>query len=94
MLEENGVSLTYREYTQDPLDEDELRDVFAKLQMEPADLLRSRDATKAGLSGEEGRDELIALMAKNPRLLQRPIGILNGKAALGRPPENLLRLLS
>ena len=93
MLTERGVEHTYREYTQEPLDEAELRDVFAKLGCGPRDILRKRDATKAGLSGEETDDELIALMADNPRLVQRPIGIVGDKAVVGRPAEALLDLL-
>ena len=93
MLNDNGISHTYREYTKDPLTEAELRDVLGKLGMGPRDVLRSRDATKAGLAGDETDDQLIALMADNPRLLQRPIGVVGNKAAVGRPPENLLGLV-
>ena len=93
MLKEHGIAYTYREYTKDPLDEAELRDVFAKLGKSPRDLLRSRDAKKAGLTGDEPDDELITLMAGNPRLLQRPIGVVGDKAAVGRPVENLLTLV-
>ena len=42
--------------------------------------------------GDESDDVLIPHMAKNPTLVQRPIGILNGKAAIGRPVDNLLTL--
>ena len=93
MLNEHGIEHTYREYTREPLTETELRDVFAKLVMTPREVLRSRDAAKAGLSGDESDDELIALMAENPRLLQRPIGVMGDRAAVGRPAENLLSLL-
>ncbi len=93
MLNEHGIEHTYREYTREPLTETELRDVFAKLAMTPREVLRSRDAAKAGLSGDESDDELIALMAENPRLLQRPIGVMGDRAAVGRPAENLLSLL-
>lgn len=93
MLNEHDIAHTYREYTKEPLSEAELRQVFAKLGAAPRDLLRKRDAKKAGLSGEESDDELIALMAENPRLLQRPIGIVGDRAAVGRPPENLLSLV-
>ncbi|MGB0638280.1 MAG: ArsC/Spx/MgsR family protein [Myxococcota bacterium] len=55
--------------------------------------MRTRDANKAGLSGDESDDALIALMADNPRLLQRPIGVLGNKAAVGRPAEALLSVL-
>jgi arsenate reductase len=67
--------------------------VFSKLGMTPRELLRKRDATKAGLSGNETDEDLIRLMVGNPRLLQRPIGVLGNKAAVGRPVENLLGLV-
>ncbi|MBX2799493.1 MAG: arsenate reductase (glutaredoxin) [Myxococcales bacterium] len=93
MLDERGVDFTYREYTREPLTEAELRDVLGKLGLEPSDVLRGRDAKKAELTGDESADELITLMASNPRLLQRPIGIMGDRAVVGRPPEKLLELL-
>ena len=93
MLNEHGVEYIYREYTQDPLSESELRDLFRKLGGTPQDVLRSRDAKKAGLSGEESFEELIAAMVRNPKLLQRPIGVLGDRAVVGRPVESLLELL-
>ena len=93
MLREHNIPHTYREYTEDPLDESELRQLLSKLDVGPRAVLRSRDAAKAGLSGEETDDELIALMAGNPRLLQRPIGVVGDRAAVGRPPDNLLALV-
>ena len=94
MLKEREVEHSYREYTKDPLSEAELRDVLDKLGCGPRDVLRARDAKKAGLTGAESDDELIALMADNPRLLQRPIGVVGDKAVIGRPPEALLELIS
>jgi arsenate reductase len=40
-----------------------------------------------------GDDALIAAMVKNPILIERPIVVANGKAALGRPPESVLDIL-
>ena len=40
-----------------------------------------------------GRDALIAAMVENPILIERPIVLANGKAALGRPPEVVLEIL-
>lgn len=94
MLNEHGIEHTYREYTKQPLSVAELRSVLTKLGVGPRDVLRKRDATKAGLTGEESDESLIALMAENPRLLQRPIGVVEDRAAVGRPPEALLTLVS
>ena len=94
MLTEHGIEHTYREYTKEPLSAAELRDVLSKLGVGPREVLRTRDANKAGLSGSESDDELIALMEQNPRLLQRPIGVVGDRAAVGRPAENLLTIVS
>lgn len=93
MLEEKNIAFEYREYKQDPLSRKELEDVLKKLGVGPRDVLRTRDANKLGLHGEETDDELLDLMAEHPTLLQRPIGVVGKKAALGRPPEALLELV-
>ena len=94
MLTEHNVAHTYREYTKEPLSSHEIRDVLAKLNLSARDVLRSRDAKKEGLTGTETDDELIELMSKTPGLLQRPIGVVGDLAAVGRPIENLLTLVS
>ena len=93
MLKERDVEFTYREYTEEPLDLAELKDVFSKLGMVPSELLRARDAKTVGLSGNESEAALMELMAEHPTLLQRPIGIVGKRAVLGRPAEELLSLL-
>jgi arsenate reductase len=93
LLTERATEFTYREYTKDPLSEHEIREVLGQLGMTARDVLRARDAKTAGLSGDEDDDALIAAMAENPRLLQRPILITPKGAALGRPVENLEAVL-
>jgi arsenate reductase len=94
LLEENGVAYSYREYKRQPLSEDELRTVFAKLGLTPRDLLRRRDRAyrELGLTGEETDERLIQLMAEHPTLLERPIGVLADRAVVARPPDKLLQL--
>ena len=98
MLNEHKAEFRYREYTKEPLSEDEIRRVLGLLDATPRDMLRKRDAKKAGLTGDETDDELIAAMAETPSLLERPIGVLEDakgeRAVVGRPVENLLSLLS
>ncbi len=93
LLEQKGIAFEYREYRQDPLSKQELEDILKKLGMGPRDVLRTRDANALGLSGDETDAELLDLMAEHPTLLQRPIGIVGDKAALGRPPEALLEIV-
>lgn len=94
MLTEKGIEHRYREYTREPLSEAELRAVLTMLGVGPKALLRKRDKAfgELGLTGDEADDVLIGHMANHPTLLQRPIGVKDGRAVVGRPVENLLEL--
>jgi arsenate reductase (glutaredoxin) len=94
LLDEKAIPYRYREYTREPLTEDEIREILRLLGISARDLLRTRDAAYAelGLAGEVPDEELIRAMARHPTLVQRPIGRLPGSAILGRPPERLLAL--
>ena len=94
MFDEKKIAYRYREYTEEPLSQKEIKEVLALLGVTPHDVLRKNDKAfkENGLTGEESATELVRLMAKFPTLLQRPIGIKGKKAILGRPPENLLEL--
>jgi arsenate reductase len=95
LLEDHGVQYRYREYTKEPLSKAEIRSILAMLELTPHDLLRRNDKAfkELGLTGEESAAKLVTLMAEHPTLLQRPIGVLGKKAAVGRPVENLLALV-
>lgn len=94
MLDKKKVKYRYREYTEEPLNQKEIKAVLGKLGVGPRDVLRKNDKAykENGLTGDETDAQLIKLMAKHPTLLQRPIGIKGKKAVVGRPPENLLDL--
>jgi len=90
LLDQRGIEYRYREYNREPLSEKEIREVLRKLGLRPRAVLRKNDL---GFTGDEPDRELIAAMARHPGLLQRPIGVLGGRAVVGRPPERLLALL-
>ena len=95
MLNDNDVAFRYREYRQDPLSVAEIRAVLKKLGVGPKDVLRPRDRAfkELGLTGDEPDARLVDLMAEHPTLLQRPIGVLDSRAVVGRPVEHLLDLV-
>ena len=96
LLRENGVDLAVIEYLKTPPSAAELDAILTKLRLEPREAMRKgEDEYKAlGLSDPNlTRDELIAAMAASPRLIERPIVVSGERAALGRPPENVLKLL-
>jgi arsenate reductase len=94
LLDEKAIPYRYREYTREPLTEEEIREILRLLGIPARDLLRTKDPAYAELGLADQPDaELIRAMARHPTLVQRPIGRLPGKAVLGRPAERLLELV-
>lgn len=94
-MEQHGVPYSYREYRKEPLDTREIRSILDALGVRPRAVLRRNDRAfkELGLTGEEDDSALIEIMADHPTLLQRPIGLYQGQAVVGRPPEKLLELV-
>lgn len=94
LLAERGVTPTVVEYLNAPPSAAELRRILALLGLAPRDLLRAREAKEAGLDDPALSDDaLISGMVANPAVIERPIVVADGKAALGRPPERVLDIL-
>jgi arsenate reductase len=97
LLHERGVEYHGIEYHEVGLGEDEIRELVRKSGLRPRDLLRQREplVDELGLRDPDGvsDDELVALMASNPKLLQRPIAVRGERALLARPVERVLELL-
>jgi len=96
LLEDNGITPTVIEYLKVPPTAAELTDILAKLDIAPRDLMRKKEAEyKAGGLDDAALSDgdLIAAMIATPKLIERPIVLANGKAALGRPPGSVLAIL-
>jgi arsenate reductase len=96
LIEARGIKPKIVDYLKTPPSAAELKAILRKLGLNPRDILRAGEAVYAEL-GLEARDldddALIALMVKNPILIERPIVVAGNKAAVGRPPENVLAIL-
>ena len=96
LLEERGISPRVVDYLKTPPSAAELKAILKKLGLRPRDLMRKGEPRYAelGLNDHDLDDDaLIALMVANPILIERPIVVSGGKAALGRPPESVLKIL-
>ncbi|MDC8003829.1 arsenate reductase (glutaredoxin) [Aureisphaera galaxeae] len=95
ILEEKGETIDIVLYLENPLTREELSDIIKLLGIAPIDLVRKNEAIwKELYKGKELSDaQIISAMVENPKLIERPIVIKNGKAALGRPPESVLQIL-
>lgn len=95
LIEAQGYRPHIRPYLLDPPSEEEIRAVMAALGVAPLAMMRRGEKAfrDLGLSEETPEDTLIRAMAENPILIERPILVTDGGAAIGRPPENVLPLL-
>lgn len=94
-LTEQGVDFTKVNYYIEPLSEEKLRELVKKMGIKPRALLRTSESIyrELGLGTKEFSDEeILALMAKHPDLIQRPIIERGARAVLGRPVENVKEL--
>jgi arsenate reductase len=95
LLEEHNIAPEVIEYLKTPPTKGELEEILKLLKMEPRELMRTKEKEykELGLADESlSRDELIQAMLDHPKLIERPIVISGGKAAIGRPPEKVLEL--
>jgi len=96
LIRKKGIEPEVIEYLKTPPTGKELDGILKLLGMEPRGLIRTKEAEYKKLKldhSDLSRAELIAAMVKNPILIQRPIVLSGGRAALGRPPENVERIL-
>ena len=95
LLKEHGVAPDIRLYLEDAPTEEEIRDALEKLGIPAIGLVRTKEKLfrELGLARDMPDDALIRAMAAHPRLIERPVLFANGKAALGRPPEQVLGIL-
>lgn len=96
LLQEKGIQPEIIEYLKHPPTAEELTEILSKLGLQPRQLMRIKEAEykENGLDDKSLSDaELIEAMIRIPKLIERPIVLANGKAAVGRPPEAVLAIL-
>lgn len=96
VLETSGKEFEVREYLKDPLTESELHGLLKKLNIAPIELVRTEEKVWKEKFGDRDLTdkELVRVMVENPKLIQRPIVEKNGHAVVGRPAENIKKLVN
>ncbi|MFT6865352.1 MAG: arsenate reductase [Cyclobacteriaceae bacterium] len=95
LLEAKGEKITIVEYLKEPPTKEELKKIIKMLGINAADLIRKGEPDfKDHFKGKEMTDEeWIEAMLQFPKLMERPIVINGEKAAIGRPPQQVLTIL-
>ncbi|MEO9476102.1 MAG: arsenate reductase (glutaredoxin) [Cyclobacteriaceae bacterium] len=95
LLEEKKEDISIVEYLKEPPSREQLVEIIEMLGISPFQLIRKGEADyKNNFKGKDlSDDEWIEAMLQYPKLIERPIVIKDGKAALGRPPVQVLDIL-
>ncbi|ASS47313.1 MAG: arsenate reductase (glutaredoxin) [Candidatus Fluviicola riflensis] len=95
MLEELGDEVEIVEYTKNPLTEEQLSELIAKLGIRPKQLVRTKEEIYKTKFADRKMTpkQWIKAMIKYPELMERPIVVKGNKAVIGRPPTLITELI-
>lgn len=97
LLQDRGVQPELILYLNTPPDIATLDAICRLIGVEPQAIVRFKEdrARELGLKPDDQRprSEWLQLLATNPELIERPIAVADGHAVVGRPPENVLKLV-
>ncbi|MFA6190972.1 MAG: arsenate reductase (glutaredoxin) [Sulfurimonas sp.] len=95
ILEYSHAKIEVVKYLESTPSEQEIRDVLKLLNISPRDLMRKDEELykELNLKDESNDNALISAMAKNPKLIERPVLIKDGCAIIGRPTERIAEFL-
>lgn len=95
LLKNSGEDFQMVEYLNEIPSEEEIREILKMLNAPAIDLVRKNETVwKENYRGKNlSEAEIVRAMHQHPKLIERPIVIKEGKAAIGRPPENIKNLL-
>ena len=97
LLHDNGIEPEVVEYLDEPPTRTELRQIVRALGIPARELIRRKDKRFVELGDPDVRysdSAAVNLLAEHPQLIERPIVVRENRAVIGRPPENILALLT
>ena len=94
-MRDNGYEPNIIEYLKNPPNVNELNEICKNLNMSAIDITRTneKEYKQLNIPMNDTDDVLIEKIVRHPKLLERPIVIKGKKGIIGRPPENVLKLL-
>ncbi len=94
-LKERGVEIQEIHYLDKPLSKEEIKDILRKLGIKPIEWVRKNEEIyKTRYKGSNLTDEeWIEALAEFPKLIERPVIINGDKAVIGRPVENIAKII-
>jgi arsenate reductase len=96
LLEQEKENFEIFTYLDQKIEKDFLKEIIQKLDINPRDLLRTGESAYKENNLKDSNisdEEIINIMIKYPKLIERPIYVKGSKAIVGRPPENVLKII-
>jgi len=94
ILNENKIEPEIHLYLKNKLSVEKIKIIVKLLGQEIKNITRKKEKVYKELSLENANDEeLLQAISNNPALLERPIVTYKNKAIIGRPPEEVLKIL-
>jgi len=95
LLQDNGIEPSIIEYLKTPLNAEQISEILKKLKCTAHQLMRTKENEYKALAIDpaiHSEQQLIEFMVATPKLIERPIVVNGDKAAIGRPPEQVLEI--
>ena len=96
LLTDKGIETNVVKYLDTPPDSATIAEILNMLGLEPRELMRKGEQAYKDNNLDDAaltREQLIEAMVNNPSIIERPIVVKDGKAAIGRPIENIIDIL-
>jgi len=96
LIDNDQHNIEIIKYLETPPSIETIKELISQLGFDSArQLMRTKETlyNELDLASEENESALITALHANPKLIERPIVVANGKAAIGRPPESVLSIL-
>ena len=94
-LEEHNINFEVVKYLEDKLNEKELSDILTKVGKKPSEILRKNETLWKTEFKDKNLEEkeILTVLVRHPKLIERPIVISNDTGVIARPLENLVAFL-
>ncbi len=96
IIESQNINTKVILYLKDKLTKNMLQQILDLSGLSVRDIIRSNEKEYKENNIDNlnlTQDDILDLIVKHPKLLQRPVLIYNNKAIIGRPPEDILRII-
>ena len=90
-LNDKKINFEIIDYLKDGISKNKIKSILNKLKISAIDLVRKNEKIwKDNFKGKELKEEeIISILCKEPKLIERPIIVYKNKAVIGRPKENI-----